>query len=157
MGLYLIKFDFSHTHIQLKSKVYIHLAESAKCWYIFNWFLSLNLFLTALKYETQKMTYYSYSIMYSDTNSTSVLWDTERVLRCKTLGENFFFSDTEAFFLLRRYCIDHCFVRFPQLNQWWKKSCTAYDWKAHQNGQGIWLYNAGIRQGSSRQLSHAAA
>ncbi len=43
----------------------------------------------------------------------------------------------------------HWFVRLPQLNQWCQRSCTAYDWKAHQNGRRIWLYNAGICQGSS--------
>ncbi len=36
-----------------------------------------------------------------------------------------------------------------QLNQWRQQSCTAYGRKARQNGQGIWLYNVGIRQGSS--------
>ncbi len=65
---------------------------------------------------------------HSVTNVTSVLWDTERVLH------------------------DHWFVWLPQLNQWRHRSCTTYGWKTrqtHQNVRGIWLYNVGIRQGSS--------
>ncbi len=30
-----------------------------------------------------------------------------------------------------------------------QRSCTAYGWKARQNGWGIWLFNASICQGSS--------
>ncbi len=41
------------------------------------------------------------------------------------------------------------FVQWLQINQWQQRSCTAYGWKARQNGWGKWLYNAGIRQGSS--------
>ncbi len=40
-------------------------------------------------------------------------------------------------------------MRLLQLNQWRQRSCTSYGWKARHNGRGIWLYYAGIRQGSS--------
>ncbi len=90
--------------------------------------------------------------MYSVTYVTSVPWDTERVLRHKILGENSFFSDTEAFFFLyiTQVLPNYWFVWLPQLNQSGAAQPMAgKPAKVCQNGWGIWLYNVGIRQGSS--------
>ncbi len=74
---------------------------------------------------------------------------TPRTTSVKTQRETPFFSDTEASFNNAVWRHDHWFVQWQQINQWRQRSCTAYGWKARQNGRGIWLYNAGIRQGSS--------
>ncbi len=49
------------------------------------------------------------------------------VLRWKMLGDLFFF--------ITQVLGDHWFVQLPQFNQLRQRSCTAYGWKARQNGR----------------------
>ncbi len=80
----------------------------------------------------------------------------ERVLRRKILGEN---SDTEAFFIyIMQVLHNYWFVWLPQLNQSGAAQPMAgKPAKVCQNGWGIWLYNVGIRQGSSGHFDWSRA
>ncbi len=87
------------------------------------------------------------------TNVTSVPWDTEGVLRLlRRKGKDPFLRYWSLFYTLCN-CMAIGLCSALKINQW--LGCRAAQpmagkpTKARQNGQGIWLYNAGIRQGSS--------
>ncbi len=64
-------------------------------------------------------------------------------------GKHLFSPILKPLLITQCYGTTISFMQLQQINQWRQRSCTAYGWKACQNGRGIWLYNAGIRQGSS--------
>ncbi len=64
-------------------------------------------------------------------------------------GKHLFSPILKPLLITQCYGTTISYMQLQQINQWRQRSCTAYGWKAHQNGRGIWLYNAGIRQGSS--------